>query len=121
MFDRLRRYFLDPAGASVALEFSSAALVAGRVEKRRGRLELRSLASEVLSPGALSPSLEDPGFVKREEIRDAIKRVLARIDAPAGARAALVVPDSLARFRLFPADEVKEDPQKREALTAFKM
>mgnify|MGYP000508562039 CR=1 FL=1 len=121
MMGRLRRYFLDPAGASVALEFSSSAIVGARVEKRRGTLELKALASEALSAGSLAPTLEDPGFVDREQIRAAIKDVLARIGATSAARAALVVPDVLTRFRLFPNDEVKDEPKKRDAVVAFRM
>ena len=51
--DRLRHFFLDPEGAEVALEFTSLALVGARVESRRGKVELRSLVSEPLSPGTL--------------------------------------------------------------------
>jgi len=119
--DRLRHFFLDPEGAEVALEFSSAALVGARVETRGGKTELRALSTEALSEDALRPTLEDPGFVRKEELRDAVKRILAKIGASPGIRAALVVPDVVARFRLFAQDEVKADPKKRDALLAFRM
>lgn len=119
--DRLRRYFLDPEGAQIALEFSSVALVGARVESKRGRTELRALVSEPLSEGAFLPTLEDPGFVNKEEMRDAVRRVLARVGATASVRAALVVPDVAARFRLFAQDEVRSEPRKRDAVMAFRM
>jgi len=119
--DRLRRFFLDPEGARVALEFSSVALVGARVESKRGRLELRALVSEPLSEGSFVPTLEDPGFVNKEEMRDATKRVLAKIGAAPQARTALVVPDVVARFRLFAQDEVRSEPRKRDAVIAFRM
>jgi hypothetical protein len=119
--ERLRRFFLDPEGAQVALEFSSVALVGARVESKRGRVELRSLVSEPLSEGTFVPTLEDPGFVNKEEMRDAARRVLAKIGAAPQARAALVVPDVVARFRLFAQDEVRTEPQKRDAVIAFRM
>jgi hypothetical protein len=118
---RLRHFFLDPQGAEVALEFSSLAIVGARVETRRGKTELRALSTEPLSEGTLLPTLEDPGFVVKEEIRDALKRVLAKIGAAQGLRAALVVPDVVARFRLFSQDEVRAEPKKRDALIAFRM
>ena len=121
MIDRLRHFFLDPEGAEVALEFSSVALVGARVESKRGKLELRALVSEPLSEGAFVPTLEDPGFVNKEEMRDAAKRVLSKIGAAPSARAALVVPDVVARFRLFAQDEVKTEPKKRDAVIAFRM
>lgn len=119
--ERLRHFFLDPEGAQIALEFSSLALVGARVESRRGKVELRSLASEPLSEGTFVPTLEDPGFVNKEEMRDAARRVLAKIGAAPQARAALVVPDVVARFRLFPQDEVRTEPKKRDAVIAFRM
>lgn len=121
MGDRLRHYFLDPEGAEVALEFTSPAVVGARVESKRGKVELRSLVSEPLSEGSFVPTLEDPGFVVKEEMRDAVKRVLSKIGVPPSARAALVVPDVVARFRLFAQDEVRSEPKKRDAVMAFRM
>lgn len=119
--DRLRRFFLDPEGAAVALEFSSAGVVGARVETRRGRTELRSLASAPLSAGAFAPALDNPGFAMKEEMRDAVKSVLAKIAAPPASRAALIVPDVVARFRLFAHDEMGADPKQRDAAIAFRM
>lgn len=120
-FERLRRFFLDPPGAQIALEFTSTALIGVRVESRSGRVELRAVASEALSEGAFAPTLEDPGFVQKEELREAVKRVLARIGSTPLARTALVVPDILARFRLFAPEEVVAEPKKRDELVAFRM
>lgn len=119
--ERLRRFFLDPEGAQVALEFSSVSLVGARVESKSGRVELRALVSEPLSEGTFVPTLEDPGFVNKEEMRDAARRVLSKIGAASSARAALVVPDVVARFRMFAQDEVRAEPGKREAVIAFRM
>lgn len=119
--ERLRRFFLDPQGAQVALEFSSVALVGARVESKRGKVELRSLVSEPLSEGTFVPTLDDPGFVNKEEMRDAARRVLAKIGAAPHSRAALVVPDVVARFRLFAQEEVRAEPKKRDAVIAFRM
>ncbi len=117
----LRRLFLEPAGAEIALDFSSAAVLGARVESTRGRTGLRAIASESLREGAFAPTLEDPGFVAREEMRDAVKRVLSRLGAVSGVRAALVVPDVVARFRLFTKDEVGPEPKNRDAVIAFRM
>ena len=119
--ERLKHFFLDSQGAQVALEFSSVALVGARVESKRGKVELRSLVSEPLSEGTFVPTLEDPGFVNKEEMRDAARRVLAKIGAAPQARAALVVPDVVARFRLFAQEEVRTEPKKRDAVIAFRM
>ena len=118
---RVRRFFLEPKGARVVLEFASTAVVGARVESVRGRLELRALFSQPLAQGAFAPALESAGFVRKEEIRDATKRVLAKIGAPPSARAALVVPDIVARFRLFAQDEIGAEASKRDALIAFRM
>ncbi len=118
---RLRRFFLEPDRAQVALEFSSLALVGAHVEWRAGKPGVRALVSEPLTGGAFCPTLEDPGFVRKEEIKDAANRVLAKIAAPPLARLALVVPDVVARFRLFPPDEVRAELKNRDALVAFRM
>jgi hypothetical protein len=112
---------MDPEGAEVALEFSSQAVLGARVEMKRGKAELRALVSEPLRAGAFQPGLADPGFAGREEIRDALKRVLSRIAAAPGARTAIIVPDSVVRFRLFPPDEVREEAKRRDAVVGFKM
>jgi hypothetical protein len=119
--ERARRFFFDPAAAEVALEFSSVAITGARVETRGQRAELRALVSEPLSEGAFCPRLEDPGFLGKEEIRDVVKRVLSRLGPAPQARAAIIVPDVVARFRLFAQDEVKAEPGKRDALVAFRM
>ena len=120
-FEKLRRFFFEPEGAEVALEFTSVALIGARVESKRGRSELRALVSEPLSEGAFAPALEDPGFVNKEELRAAAKRVLGKIGASPSMRAARVVPDVVARFRLFPQEEVKTESRKPDAVIAFRM
>lgn len=121
IIERLKRFFLDPAGAEVALEFCSTAVVAARVERKQGRTELRALVSEPLPEGAFAPALDNPGFVEREALRDAVKSALARVGAAPQTRTAIVVPDVLARFRLFSQDEVQAEPSKRDATVAFRM
>lgn len=118
---RLRRFWLEPMAAEIALEFSSVAVLGARVESRKGRAELQALASEPLREGTFAPTLQDPGFVGKEEMRDAVKRVLSRIAAAPGARAGLVIPDAVARFRLFAPDEVRAEPRQRDAVIAFRM
>jgi hypothetical protein len=119
--DRLRGFFGAPQRAEVALQFTSSAIIGARVEARRGAAELRSLVSVPLSTGALQPTLEDPGFAQPDELRGAVRTVLARIGAAPEARAALVVPDVVARFRMFPQAEVAADPGQRLELLAFRM
>ena len=119
--ERILRPFVEPSAAAAALEFSSFGLVGARVESVRGKAELRAIAMEPFSEGAFAPKLEDPGFVRKDEIREAIKRVLAQIGAAPGTRAAIVVPDIVARFRLFAQEEVSAEPKKRDAVVAFRM
>ena len=119
--ERLRHFLLDPEGAEVAIEFSSVAIVGARIESKRGTLEVRSLASEPLSTGCFVPTLEGAGFEGREEIRSAVKRVVSRLGIAPSLRTALVVPDVVARFRLFAQNEVAAEPKKRNAVIGFRM
>jgi hypothetical protein len=119
--ERMRHFLLDPQGAEVALEFSSVAVTGVRIEVRRGQAELRSLVAEPLADGAFAPALSDPGFVDKEQLREALRRVLGRLGAPPSSRAALVVPDGVARFRLFPRAEMGVDSAKFDSVATFKM
>lgn len=119
--EAVRRFLVEPSAPEVALEFSSIGIVGARVETERGRSTLRAIAFEPLSEGALTPALEGSGLLRKEEIRDAMKRVLSRIAATAGMRAALVVPDIAARFRLFAAEEIEGEEKNRESVVAFRM
>ena len=118
---KIEQFFMEPQAPQVALEFSSIAIHAARVEWVKGKPELRALAAEPLSEGAFAPTLEDPGFARKEEMREVTKRLLARVSPPPLARAAIVVPDIVARFRLFAQEEVKTEPKKRDAVVAFRM
>lgn len=117
----LRRFFLTPQSAEVALQFTSSAVVAARVEGKAGRVALRALVSVPLRPGALVPGLESAGFADRDEVMATVRTALSRIGAEPAARAALVVPDVVARFRMFPQAEVAAEPARRQELVAFRM
>lgn len=121
VLDRLRGFFLAPQSAEVALQFTSSAILGARVERGRRGPELKSLVSVPLSPGSLLPTLEDPGFAQPDELRAAVRTVLTRMGAAPDARAALVVPDVVARFRMFPQAEVVAEAGRRQELLAFRM
>ena len=119
--DRVRDYFVEPAAAEVAIEFTSEAIVGARTELRRGGAEVRALASEPLPPRAFAPSISDPGFADREAMRESVKRLADRLGVAPGARTAIVVPDVAARFRLFTPAELEGESTQREAIVAFRM
>jgi hypothetical protein len=74
--------------------------VCGAVVSRglRGR-KLRSFARVGLAPGALSPQALDPNLLRRDEVVEALGRVLEKLDAARG-RVSLLLPDGVARMGL---------------------
>lgn len=119
--EALTRYFRDPVRPDLAIEFTSTALSGARVEVRSGRRELAAVASAALPEGAFEPALDDPGFAAKEALREALRALLTRLGAPPDIRAALIVPDSVVRFRLFPASEAPPQADRRADLIAFRM
>lgn len=119
--DGLQHFLTAPQRAEIALQFGTASVCGARIESTRGWVGLRALASAPLRPGVLMPTLEDPGFRDPDELRSAVRTVLSRLGAEPSARAALVIPDAVARFRLFPLAEVAAEPVRRQELVAFRM
>lgn len=96
--------WLAPAPPTVAIEIASRRVTV--VEVSRGAAAVSAHASEALPPEAVVPALggvnvQNPGLVT-----DALKRALDRAGLRSTSRAALVVPDSVARVTLLTFEQL---------------
>lgn len=118
----LRRLFLDPEPPLVAVEVRSGSIGVMRLVSRRGALRFGAAASLELPVGALRLSMTEPNLQDAGAFRRTLRAVLERAGVLGGARAALILPDPVARIALLPADEVKgRGTIETEALIRFRL
>jgi len=118
----LRRLFLDPEPPLVAVEVRPGAIGVLRLLSRGGSLVFAAAASLELPVGVLRPSMTEPNLVDAAAFRQTLRSVLERAGVLGGARAALVLPDPVARIAILPAAEVKgRGAAETEALIRFRL
>jgi len=86
-------------GAKLLVVFDAASVSGALVSWGLGGLRLRSVARVPLADGALVPSPLEDNLVRVEEVRDALVSVRSSLRTN-GRRAALILPDGLARTQL---------------------
>jgi hypothetical protein len=120
--DWLRRAFVDPEPPLVAVEVRANAVGVVRAAREKGRLTLAAAASVELAPGTVQVSMTQPNVADPERFRAALRGALERAGVLGGARAALVLPDPVARVALVPeAELVGEKKMDRADLIRFRL
>ena len=118
----LSRRLAEPQPPLVAVEVRERSVGVVRLVRERGRLALGAAASLELSPGVVKPSLIQPNLVDPEAFQRALRSSLERAGVMAGGRAALVLPDPVARLVLIPAGELKaRSARETEELLRFRL
>jgi Tfp pilus assembly PilM family ATPase len=105
----------------VAIEISSQRVTVVQVTRSAGKVAVASLASEPLPAGALTPALTGTNIVQRDVVVAAAKRALDRAGLGSTRRAALVVPDSIARVSLVPLEHVPAKAQDLDQLLRWQL
>jgi hypothetical protein len=113
--DWVRRTLIDPEPPLVAVEVRAGSVGVVRAVRERGRLSLAAAASVELSPGALQVSMTQPNVVDPDRFRAALRSALERAGVLGGARAALVLPDPVARVALVPEAELLGEKKTAKA------
>lgn len=122
MRDALRRLFLDPEPPVAAVEVRPRAIGVVRLVRRGGALGFGAAASLALPEGTLNLSMTEPNLANPEAFRQTLKAVVERAGVLGGARAALVLPDPVARIAVMPGEEVKaRSAAEVEALLRFRL
>jgi type IV pilus assembly protein PilM len=98
--------WLAPAPPTLAIEIASRRVTAVQLSPNSGEAVVVAYASEPLPPDAVTPALVGTNIANPGRVADALRRVLDRAGVRAPRRAALVVPDSIARVSLLTFEEV---------------
>lgn len=99
--------WLTPAPPAAAIEIASSRVTVVEMSTTRGaRPSVLAQATERLPEGAVVPALTGLNIVDPVEVAGALERAFAAADMSVPSRAALVIPDSVARVSLITLDEL---------------
>jgi len=98
--------WLGPTRPAVAIEVTSRRVTVAALSAGGGKVVVSHAATESLPDGLVSPALAGGNIASREDVVSALRRALDRAGLRSTRRAALVVPDSVARVSLVELDEV---------------
>jgi type IV pilus assembly protein PilM len=110
---------LAPVPPTVAIELAGRRVTV--VEVPRGTPTVAAYAAEALPDGALIPSLTGPNVVDVKLVVETVARTLDRAGLSSTRRAALVVPDSVARVSLLSFDQIPSKPQDLDQLVRWQI
>ena len=106
---------------TVAIEIASQRVTAVGASRAGARTTITALATEALPSGAVQPALIGPNILDRDAVIAATRRVLDRAGLSSTRRAALVVPDTIARVSLVPLETVPARPHDLDQLMRWQM
>jgi Tfp pilus assembly PilM family ATPase len=92
--------WLAPAPPGVAIEIAADRVTVAELTRSSGGPVVCAYATESLPAGLVAPALTGDNLPRPEEVVDATRRALNRAGVGSARRAALVVPDSVARVSL---------------------
>ena len=111
--------WLAPAPPQVAIEVAAHRITVVEVAGAGGAVT--AYAGEGLPDGAVTPMMVGVNVTQPDVVRGAIKRALERAGLTATRRAALVVPDSVARVSLLNFDQVPARAQDLDQLVLWQL
>jgi hypothetical protein len=117
----LRRRLRDPERPLIAVEVRAQSVGVVRLVRAGGRTTLGAAAFLELPEGCVKLSMTQPNILDPGTFTQALRAVLERAGVMDGGRAALVLPDPLARVALVPAAEVKGNRSQVDELIRFRM
>ncbi len=113
------RGWLTPAPPAIAIEIAARRVTV--VEVAPGGGAVTAYAGEGLPEGAIVPALTGLNVGTPDVVREAIRRALERAGLTAARRAALIVPDSVARVSLLTFDQLPARAQDRDQLVTWQL
>ena len=117
----MSRSAFSPSPPSMAIEIASRRVTVLSVGRTSGGPAVTAHATEPLPPGAVTPSLVGPNIAATGVVADALKRALDRAGLRAERRAALVVPDAIARVSLLTFQQVPAKAADLDQLIRWQM
>jgi type IV pilus assembly protein PilM len=113
--------WLAPVPPTVAVEIASRRVTVAALSGGGGRLAITHQASEPLAPGLVTPALTAANIADTDAVAAALERALTAANLSAPRRAALVVPDSVARVSLVPLEQVPGRPSDLDQLLRWQV
>jgi Tfp pilus assembly PilM family ATPase len=102
----MQRSILAPAPPSVAIEIAAGRVTVAALAAASGAPAVSAFATEALPPEAVTPALTGTNIADVKTVSDAVRRALDRAGLRSTRRAALVVPDTVARVSLLPFEQL---------------
>jgi len=105
----------------MAIEIANRRVTVLSVGRTSGGPAVTAHATEPLPPGAVTPSLVGPNIAATGVVAEALKRALERAGLRAARRAALIVPDAIARVSLLTFQQVPAKAADLDQLIRWQM
>ncbi len=116
-----RAGWFAPAPPSIAVEVTSRRVTVASVSGGRARPTVGAFASERLPDGAVTPALTGANVVSPDDVAAALRRALGQAGLRSARRAALVVPDNVARVSLITLTEVPARPADLDTILRWQL
>jgi len=113
--------WLASAPPGVAIEIASRRVTVAELSSDGGEAVVSAYASEPLAPEAVMPALAGTNIANPGEVADALRRAFDRAGVRSPRRAALVVPDSIARVSLLTFEQVPARASDFEQLIKWQL
>jgi Tfp pilus assembly PilM family ATPase len=113
--------WLAPVPPGVAIEIASRRVTVAELSASAGALVVSAYASEPLPPDVVTPALTGVNIPSPEPVVGALRRALERAGVRSARRAALVVPDAIARVSMLTFEQVPARPADFEALLKWQL
>ena len=116
-----RNSLFAPTPPRVAIEIASRRVTVVELSRGGDGLVVSSYATEALPAEAVRPALTSSNIGNRQAVVDGLKRALDRAGLRSTRRAALVVPDSVARVSLLNFDQLPAKPSDLDQLIRWQL
>lgn len=117
----MTRSLFAPTPPRVAIEIASRRVTVAELSRGGDGLVVSAHATEALPVDAVRPALTTANIGNRQAVVDGLKRALDRAGLRSTRRAALVVPDSVARVSLLNFDELPAKPADLDQLIRWQL
>lgn len=106
---------------NLAIEIARGRVCVAGLSRSGGTAAVSAYATESLPDDAVMPSLTGPNIADVGAVADALRQALVRAGLKSAGRAALIVPDSIARVSLLTFDETPAKPADLDQLVRWQL
>jgi Tfp pilus assembly PilM family ATPase len=118
---RARASGWGPTPPAAAIEIAAGRITVAQVSLAAGAPAISAYASELVGSDTIKPGLIGRNIADASAVVDALGRVLQRAGLAGVRRAALIVPDSIARVSLLPFEQIPHKPGELDQLIRWQL